>query len=57
MYLILYVVNENTSSVTRHILEKIQNPPTGFEHVYMSKNIRRMVVLTCKCIAINNYVF
>lgn len=41
------VVNEKTSLVTRHILEEIQIPPPGFEHIYMSKNIRRMVVLAC----------
>lgn len=41
-------MNEKTSPVTRHILEKIQKQPPGFEHIYMSKNIRRMVVLACK---------
>ncbi|VVC30846.1 ATPase, dynein-related, AAA domain,von Willebrand factor, type A,AAA+ ATPase domain,P-loop [Cinara cedri] len=46
----LFTFNENTSLVTRHILEQIQKPPPGFEHIYMSKNIRRMVVLACKAI-------
>lgn len=46
--LIFIIVNEKTSPITRHILEKIKKTPTGFEHVFMSKNIRRMVVLACK---------
>lgn len=40
-------MSDKTSLVTRHILEKIEKKIPGFEQVYMSKNIRRMIVLTC----------
>ncbi|XP_060859886.1 midasin [Metopolophium dirhodum] len=49
----LFTLNDETSPITRHILKKIEILPTGFKHVYMSKNIRRMVVLACKAIEFN----
>ncbi|XP_025407976.1 midasin-like [Sipha flava] len=49
----LFTLNDSTSVVTRHILQRIQKPPPGFEHIYMSKNLRRMVVLASKSIEFN----
>ncbi|KAE9533494.1 hypothetical protein AGLY_009132 [Aphis glycines] len=52
----LFTLNNETSPITRHILQKIEMQPPGFKHVYMSKNIRRMIVLACKAIEFNEPV-
>ncbi|XP_050541449.1 midasin [Daktulosphaira vitifoliae] len=49
----LFTLSEKSSLVTRHILEKIQQPPLGFQQIFLSKNIRRMIVLCCKAIEFN----
>lgn len=47
IYFLKLSVNANTSSVTKHILEKVvaASLPTDFRHIVWTYNFRRLAVL------------